>query len=71
MRRIRVHDLRHTCASLLLAQGVDARIIMEMLGQSTITMTLATYARAMQTTLRAAADRMDDALGPDTNDEVL
>ncbi|MFJ9807330.1 tyrosine-type recombinase/integrase [Streptomyces sp. NPDC101158] len=61
VRRVRVHDLRHTCASLLLAQGVDARIIMETLGHSTITMTLDTYAHVMQTTLRAAADRMDDA----------
>ncbi|MER7965315.1 tyrosine-type recombinase/integrase [Streptomyces ardesiacus] len=63
--RVRVHDLRHTCASLLLAQGVDARTIMETLGHSTITMTLDTYAHVMGTTLRAAADRMDDALGLD------
>ncbi|MFD8415548.1 tyrosine-type recombinase/integrase [Streptomyces sp. NPDC059650] len=65
VRRVRVHDLRHTCASLLLAQGVDARTIMETLGHSTITMTLDTYAHVMQTTLRAAADRMEDALGID------
>lgn len=68
IRRVRVHDLRHTCASLLLAQGVDARTIMETLGQSTITMTLDTYAHVMHTTLRAAADRMDDALGLDEED---
>ncbi|MFD7321391.1 tyrosine-type recombinase/integrase [Streptomyces sp. NPDC059875] len=65
VRRVRVHDLRHTCASLLLAQGVDARTIMETLGHSTITMTLDTYAHVMPTTLKAAADRMDDALGFD------
>ncbi len=65
VRRVRVHDLRHTCASLLLAQGVDARTIMETLGHSTITMTLDTYAHVMQTTLKAAADRMEDALGVD------
>ncbi|MGW3493351.1 tyrosine-type recombinase/integrase [Streptomyces sp. NPDC001020] len=63
--RVRVHDLRHTCASLLLAQGVDARTIMETLGHSTITMPLDTYAHVMSTTLKAAADRMDDALGLD------
>ncbi|MFJ2397622.1 tyrosine-type recombinase/integrase [Streptomyces sp. NPDC087843] len=63
VRRVRVHDLRHTCASLLLAQGVDARTIMETLGHSTITMTLDTYAHVMDTTLRAAAERMDSALG--------
>lgn len=43
VRQVRLHDLRHTCASLLLAQGVDARTIMETLGHSTITMTLDTY----------------------------
>ncbi|MFD7429073.1 tyrosine-type recombinase/integrase [Streptomyces sp. NPDC059818] len=71
VRRVRVHDLRHTCASLLLAQGVNARTIMETLGHSTITMTLDTYAHVMGTTLRAAADRMDDALGHAPNGEIL
>ncbi|WP_319663779.1 tyrosine-type recombinase/integrase [Streptomyces sp. MI02-7b] len=69
IRRVRVHDLRHTRASLLLTQGVDARTIMETLGHSTITMTLDTYAHVMRTTLRAAADRMDDALGLDDEGE--
>ncbi|MFE4676031.1 tyrosine-type recombinase/integrase [Streptomyces sp. NPDC056723] len=69
MRRVRVHDLRHTCASLLLAQGVDARTIMETLGHSTITMTLDTYAHVMGTALRAASDRMDDVLGPDESED--
>lgn len=69
VRRVRVHDLRHTCASLLLAQGVDARTIMETLGHSTITLTLNTYAHVMDTTLRAAAERMDDALGTDDGEE--
>ncbi|MEJ8670117.1 site-specific integrase [Streptomyces sp. MS1.AVA.1] len=69
VRRVRVHDLRHTCASLLLARGVDARTIMETLGHSTITMTLDTYAHVMGTTLRAAADQMDDALGLNNSDE--
>ncbi|MFI8791817.1 tyrosine-type recombinase/integrase [Streptomyces sp. NPDC055105] len=69
VRRVRVHDLRHTCASLLLAQGVDARTIMETLGHSTITMTLDTYAHVMGTALRAASDRMDDVLGPDESED--
>lgn len=69
IRHGRVHDLRHTCASLLLAQGVDARTIMETLGHSTITMTLDTYAHVMDSTLKAAADRMDDALSLDDGEE--
>ncbi|WP_033820889.1 tyrosine-type recombinase/integrase [Kitasatospora sp. MBT63] len=69
LRPIRVHDLRHTCASLMLAEGVAVRTIMETLGHSTISMTLDTYAHVMQTTLREAADRMDDALGMATDDD--
>jgi integrase len=62
VRRVRVHDLRHTRASLLLPPGVDSRTIMETLGHSTITMTLDTYVHVMNTTLRAAAEQMDDAV---------
>jgi integrase len=69
VRRVRVHDLRHTCASLLLAQGVDARTIMETLGHSTIAMTLDTYAHVMDSTLKAAAEGMDDALALDDEGE--
>ncbi|MEV6259279.1 tyrosine-type recombinase/integrase [Streptomyces sp. NPDC051784] len=71
VRRVRVHDLRHTCASLLLSRGVDARTIMETLGHSTITMTLDTYAHVMATTLQAAAESMDNALGEVSNGEIL
>jgi integrase len=34
VRRVRFHDLRHTCASLLHEQGADARMVMEVLGHS-------------------------------------
>lgn len=36
MRRIRFHDLRHSCATLLLVQGVSPRVVMEVLGHSEI-----------------------------------
>jgi integrase len=67
VRRVRGHDLRHTRASLLLAQG-DSRTIMETLGHSTITMTLDTYAHVMETPLKAAAERMDDTLDLDEDE---
>jgi integrase len=41
--RIRFHDLRHTAATLMLQQGVNPKIVQEMLGHSQISMTLDTY----------------------------
>jgi integrase len=40
---VRFHDLRHTAATLLLSQGVHVKLVSEMLGHSTITLTLDTY----------------------------
>ena len=60
---MRFHDLRHTCASLLLAQGTDARTIMETLGHSQITLTLNTYSHVMPSLQRDAADKMQKLLG--------
>lgn len=61
-RHVRVHDLRHTCATILLSQGVDPRVIMDTLGHSTIGMTLNTYAHVLPAANRAAAAQMDSAL---------
>lgn len=63
VRRIRVHDLRHTCASLLLAQGVPPRVVMDVLGHSQLSITMDLYSHVMPTALREAADAMDRALG--------
>jgi integrase len=41
--RIRLHDLRHTVATLALTAGVHAKIVQELLGHSSITVTLDTY----------------------------
>ena len=60
---VRWHDLRHTAASLLLSQGVPLRVIMGILGHSTITLTANTYAHLMPELQRDAADRMDAVLG--------
>ena len=58
----RGHDLRHTAASLLLAQGVGPRTIMENLGHSQISLTMDTYAHIMPTLQRDAADKMNAIL---------
>jgi site-specific recombinase XerD len=42
-RELRRGDLRHSCASLLLAEGVHPRVVMETLGHSQISLTLDTY----------------------------
>jgi integrase len=62
LRTVRLHDLRHTAASVLLAQGVPARVVMEILGHSQISVTLNTYAHVAPDIARDAADRIEGAL---------
>ena len=45
--RIRLHDLRHTAASLMLASGVPVKVVSEMLGHSSPTITLSIYAHTL------------------------
>lgn len=58
----RFHDLRHSCASLLLAQGVSPRTVMETLGHSQISLTMNTYSHVMPAQKQDAADRMNAIL---------
>ena len=60
---LRFHDLRHSAASLLLAQGVHPRAIMELLGHSSISVTMNTYAHVFPAMMREAADKMEAVLG--------
>jgi integrase len=62
---VRLHDLRHTAASLLLAQHVPARVVMEILGHSQIALTMNTYSHVAPEVSREAADRMARALWRD------
>ena len=59
---IRFHDLRHSCASLLVAQGVHPRIVMEILGHTQIAMTMNTYSHAIPESTREALGRLDTLL---------
>ncbi len=56
---IRFHDLRHSCASLLVAQGLHPRVVMETLGHSQISLTMNTYAHVLADVQREAAVTMD------------
>ena len=61
----RFHDLRHSCATLLLVQGVSPRVVMEVLGHSDVGMTLNTYSHVVPQLRRDAADRMEEILDLD------
>jgi integrase len=61
--RIRFHDLRHTCATLLLGRGVHPKVVSEMLGHSTVAITMDTYSHVLPTMQREAAAALDAALG--------
>lgn len=60
---VRLHDLRHTAASLLLAAGVPLKIVSETLGHSSIAITADVYAHVTPDLRREAAEAMDRALG--------
>jgi hypothetical protein len=53
---IRLHDLRHTAASLALQAGVPLKVVSEQLGHSTITITADTYTSVLPEVATAAAD---------------
>jgi integrase len=61
---IRWHDLRHTCATLLLGRGVHPKLVQHLLGHASITMTLDRYPHWIPSMGRQhAADGMDEAIG--------
>jgi len=61
VRQIRIHDMRHTAGTLLVAQGVHIRAVQEILGHSDVRTTEG-YTHVASDTARDAAARMDSAL---------
>jgi integrase len=59
---MRFHDLRHTCATLLLSKNVHPKIVQEMLGHATVAITLDTYSHVLPGMGDQAAAAMEDAL---------
>jgi integrase len=59
---IRFHDLRHTCATLLLSKGVHPKFVQELLGHATIAITLDTYSHVLPGMGDQTATAMEDAL---------
>jgi integrase len=63
--RIRLHDLRHTWATLALIAGVDIRMVAERLGHSSILVTSQTYQHVMKGMQAGAAQKVADLIfGP-------
>jgi integrase len=60
---IRIHDGRHTAASILLGRGVHAKIVSEMLGHSRIATTMDLYSHVTPTMQREATAEMEKAIG--------
>lgn len=56
---IRLYDLRHTCATLLLTAGVHPKVVAERLGHSSVVLTLDTYSHVIPSMQRNAADALD------------
>jgi integrase len=60
--QIRFHNLRHTCATILLSKGVHAKFVQELLGHATIAITLDTYSHVLPGMGGGTADAMDEPL---------
>jgi integrase len=62
LRQIRFHDLRHTCATLLLSSNVNPKIVSEMLGHVSIAITLDTYSHVLPTMQESAIRALEEEL---------
>lgn len=59
---IRLYDLRHSCATLLLAAGENPKVVSERLGHASITLTLDTYSHVLPGMQESASDKLGDML---------
>jgi len=67
LKVIRLHDARHTHASLMLKQGVHPKIVQERLGHASIQITLDTYSHVAPGLQEAAAKSFDNLVSPKYN----
>jgi integrase len=63
--RMRFHDLRHSAATILMAMKVPVKVIQELLGHSTITITLNVYGHVLPSMQEEAMDKMEHLFGKD------
>ena len=67
----RFHDLRHSCATLLIVQGVHPRVAMQILGHSQINVTMNTYGYVLADSQREAAAKIDLVLSAIGDGRIL
>ena len=67
VKHIRIHDLRHTHATLMLKAGIHPKVVSERLGHANIGITLDTYSHVLPGLQEAAAGKFDRILETDTN----
>ena len=60
---MRLHDLRHSAATILLAMGVHPKVVQEILGHAQISMTMDTYSHMLPTMQREAMEGLDNLFG--------
>ncbi|WP_223357364.1 tyrosine-type recombinase/integrase, partial [Streptococcus australis] len=60
LKRIRIHDLRHSHASLLINQGEDYLVVKERLGHASITTTIDTYSHLYPSKQKTLANKLDE-----------
>jgi integrase len=70
-KSIRLYDLRHTCATLLLARNVHPKYVQELLGHASITLTLDTWPRARCPGAVVVKNRLGDLLAYTSGYELL
>ena len=75
VKEIRIHDFRHSCASLLISQGADITMVAKFLGHSKIDETLNTYSHMFQnklTSIITIIDNLNDkAKNDNDNDDAI
>lgn len=63
LQHMRFHDLRHSAATILLSMNVHPKVVQEVLGHSTVSMTLDTYSHVLPSMQKDITDLWDDEFG--------
>jgi integrase len=62
LERIRLYDLRHTCATILMNEGLHPKVVAELLGHASITLTLGVYSHVLPGMREQAAAKLEKVI---------